>query len=74
MEIGRRHLEGLAVRSIPQASDTVAGLAMALIDGFAACGISGIVLRMDERSEQEADESHAQSGCYAPGENSHHAS
>ena len=56
VKIGRCHLEDLPVRSIPPASDTVAGLAMALIYGFPACGIGGIILGVEERSEQEADD------------------
>ena len=38
----------------------MAGLAIALIHVFAACDISRIILRVEKRSEQEADESHAQ--------------
>jgi hypothetical protein len=59
VKIRRCHLEGLRVRSISSASDTVAGLATALIHGFAACDIGGILLRVEERREQEADEPHA---------------
>jgi hypothetical protein len=59
VEIGWCHLEILRVRSIPPASDTVAGLAIALIHGFAACDIGRILLRVEERSAQQADESQA---------------
>ena len=74
MKIGRCHLEGLRVRSIPPASDTVAGLAMALIHSFAACGIGRIILRVQERSEEKTDESHTEGGYHVPGEGMHHAS
>ena len=74
VEIGRRHLEGLRVRSIPPASDTVTLLAMALIHGFPARGISGIILRVEERSEQKTDESHGQGGFHVQREGLHHAS
>jgi hypothetical protein len=33
---------------------------MALIHSFTACDIGRIILRVEERSEQEADESHDQ--------------
>jgi len=74
VKIGRRHLESLRVRSIPPASDTVAGLALALIHGFAASDIDRIFLCLEQRSEQEADEPQAQSGCHASEENTHHTS
>jgi hypothetical protein len=59
MEIGWCHLEVFCVRSITPASDTMTALAIALIDGFAACDIGRITLRVEERSEQEDDKSHA---------------
>ena len=74
MKIGRWHLEGLRVRSITPASDTVAGLAMALIHVFAACDIGGIILRVKERSKEKTDESHTEGGYHVLGEGMHHAS
>jgi hypothetical protein len=59
VKIGRCHLEVFCVRSVPPTSDTMAALAIALIDGFAACDIGRIILRVEERSEQEDDKSHA---------------
>jgi hypothetical protein len=52
----------------------MATLAMALIDVFAACGIGRIFLGLEERSEQEADDSHAQGGRHASEEHTHHTS
>jgi hypothetical protein len=37
----------------------MAALAIALIDGFAACDIGRKILRVEERSEQGDDKSHA---------------
>jgi hypothetical protein len=49
---------------------------MALIHGFAACDIGRIILRVEERSEQKTDESHAQgnSECrqHIPRDDTHH--
>jgi hypothetical protein len=49
---------------------------MALIHGFAACDLGRIFLRAEERSEQEADDFHAQgdSECryYVPRDDKHH--
>jgi hypothetical protein len=49
---------------------------MALIHVFAACDIGRIFLRVEERSEQEADESHTEGGSecrhYAPRDDTHH--
>jgi saccharopine dehydrogenase-like NADP-dependent oxidoreductase len=62
VEVGGRDLKCLCVRPISPASDTVAVLAMALIHVFAACDIGRKILRMEERSEQEAHEAYAQRG------------
>jgi hypothetical protein len=51
VEIGWCHLEIFRVRSIPPASDTMAGLAMTRIHGFAARGIGRILLRLEEWDE-----------------------
>jgi hypothetical protein len=74
VEVGRRDPEGLCVRSIPPTSDTVAVLAIALIHAFAACDIGWKILCMEERCDKEADEAHAQRGCHATKENTHHTS
>jgi hypothetical protein len=74
VEVGRRDPEGLCVRSIPPTSDTVAVLAIALIHAYAACDIGWKILCMEERCDKEADEAHAQRGCHATKENTHHTS
>jgi hypothetical protein len=74
VKIGRCHLEGLRVRPIPPASDTVAGLAHALIHGFASCGIGRIVFRVEEGCEEETDEPYAQGGYHISGGDTHYAS
>jgi hypothetical protein len=58
VKIGWCDLESRRVRSIPPTSDTMAALAIALIDGFAACDIGRITLRVKERREED-DKSHA---------------
>src|SRR4029078_3888554 len=57
VEISRGHLEGLRIRSISPAPDTVAGFAMALIHGFPAHGIGRILLRLDKRMESQPHQS-----------------
>ena len=51
VKVGRCHLEILRVRSIPQASGTVACLAMTLIHAFAPRDICRIFLCLEERSD-----------------------